>query len=446
MKNNFLNWFSKHDDSIFCIVIASVATAVEHYIVGKHPDYMLFFSILAIGFMLVKVVRILFWKNHKRLFLTFLCATINIVIINHFYSYQQFLATFPFLATYDPWILLLGVSGSILAVLLVVRLSISTLPKLFSGSADGEKMSFYFLKKRCSSTNKTKEGACKPAPDKSETIIIEPHGRKLISAGDKGGKDFPPRRKVNVGAILAIVACIIALGVLGLGSYNLIQVIMHEIRQNSEMNYENITSRIFPYILCWGIVSILLLLLVACFLIIISELIKSGYHFIKSIVDSNGSSEPHLSESSINVLSYAVGLIIFCISSLSDNHKMSDLFNFASGDYLAYPLILLLQLTVCLIIARFASVIISFSITGKANDDKDDIVLNEIENIAKRTFGICTNIFNVVLDAIEDAVLFIKFIPDFFSTLYCFVMSDEEDKPSKASDGDSLGNGDDTKN
>lgn len=260
MKNNFLNWFSKHDDSIFCIVIASVATAVEHYIVGKHPDYMLFFSILAIGFMLVKVVRILFWKNHKRLFLTFLCATINIVIINHFYSYQQFLATFPFLATYDPWILLLGVSGSILAVLLVVRLSISTLPKLFSGSADGEKMSFSFLKKRCSSTNKTKEGACKPAPDKSETIIIEPHGRKLISAGDKGGKDFPPRRKVNVGAILAIVACIIALGVLGLGSYNLIQVIMHEIRQNSEMNYENITSRIFPYILCWGIVSILLLL------------------------------------------------------------------------------------------------------------------------------------------------------------------------------------------
>lgn len=162
------------------------------------------------------------------------------------------------------------------------------------------------------------------------------------------------------------------------------------------------------------IISILMLTMVVVLTVVeAAHIIKRS---IRKILHRNNNNANQIPNTFLTSSVIFFILLYFAYNSgMADSiSSLDDLFNFSFGNKIALPVTLLLLLTIFIIFIHLIDYVIQ---SWDRNRDR----------IYKKMKKIVHLMINIVIDSITSALKFIKFIPNYFSYMYDFVMNPTDD-------------------
>lgn len=387
-----MRFLQKHAKSI-CFIILSIPLCITFSVFCEnYSDYTYFIDfILSLSIVVLTGLK-LFNRIGTETFISLIsCNGALIIASNKLYSYDKLMRIKDSFRFSNPYVSLAGIVFLAIFVLLTMKLI------LWAKIKDTESMG-----QRENSIQRSEENNTISENNVSVNSDISPH----TSA----------REKNTVGYIIAVTGLVI----FGLVFSVIIIYFIHKNFSNDSWK-ENLKLIFLCVVVAIGFLFALYLLVIAA----------------KSIIDivrykkNNNDLLQKISEYRLSVL---ITIALFCILYFFKGEFVSDdltnLISSGIGDILAIPI------AFCILLSAFFVVVYIIHIILKVfSVDDNKIPYEEVKTIGKEVFGkvykIVKKLYKIVIDSIESALDFARFIPDYFDTIQSLVLGDDDDDDSQ---------------
>lgn len=128
-------------------------------------------------------------------------------------------------------------------------------------------------------------------------------------------------------------------------------------------------------------------------------------------------------------LSAVISIVVFYLAYKVTGVTVDTFYDLINkGEYLALPLIILFIGAAFVIFLRLIHATLLLLVGMKPDSIKEFWKkINDKTNITERVVEILKIIIDIILNSVITVLKFVKFIPDFFSTIYSFVLEDESE-------------------
>lgn len=131
----------------------------------------------------------------------------------------------------------------------------------------------------------------------------------------------------------------------------------------------------------------------------------------------------------LDALSAVITIVVFYLAYKVTGLTVDTFYDFVNkGEYLALPLIILFVGAAFIVFLRLIHATLLLLVEMKPDSIKEFWKkINDKTNITERVSEILKMIIDIVLDSIITVFKFVKFIPDFFDSIYLLVLEDENE-------------------
>lgn len=345
----------------------------------------------AIAYLLLCFYNAFFKNKYKGMVEKVLSGLMVIAFSNELYDYNKVIALFPIFKSTDPMLFSLIVLGVILSLLIIIKI-----------------MTFIY--------------------DNTDVNGIQSSGDNSICAGGNitggnqtgGGTSAPKSKDNNAWMVLYFVFLIILIGAGGA----LFSILYNKGILKQSYDFFEVVSYLLKY--AGSIVMIFLAIVIVIILLI--EMIK----LIISRMKVFATSLKHNTQENtvpLYLFSIIVDVVVCYLTYKFTGIDMDSFYDFVNdGKYLALPLMILFVGVAFVIFLRLTHATLVLLVDMKPENVKSFLQkVNAKAKITERVVEIIKMIIDIVLDTLLTALKFVSFIPDFFCTLYTFVLEDEQD-------------------
>lgn len=383
-----MRFLQKHANSICFIILSIPLCIILSVFCENYSDYTYFIDfILSLGIVVLTGLK-LFNRIVTETFISLIsCNGALIIASNKLYSYDKLMRIKDGFKFSNPYVSLAGIVILAIVILLTMKLI------LWAKIKDTESMI-----QREDGIQQSEENNTVNENNVSVNSDVSPH----TSA----------REKNTVGYIIAVTGLVI----FGLVFSVIIIYFIYKNFSNDSWK-ENLKLIFLCIVVAIGFLFVLHLLVIAAKSIIdIVRYRKGNNDFVQKI-----------SEYKLSIL---ITIALFCILYFfkgkfgSDN--LTDLISSGIGDILALPIAFCILLSAFFVVVYIIHIILKvFSV-----DDKK-IPYEKAKTISKEAFGkvyeIVKQLYEIVIESIESALNFARFIPDYFDTIQSLVLGDDYD-------------------
>lgn len=380
-----VKYFRRHMRLLYTI-ITIVFCAFKGFFLASDFDTDFFITLVLVTVIFVNAYYVAIRKKH--------CAhnivpyaAIAIVFVNRLYSYERLTLLFPAIGTIDPLWLVAG-----LAIIAIIAMIVAKVLSLLSAE-EAEK----------NTVIRESKHSVEYAP--SHTVGQAQVQRHEIA---------PHKVSLRPLWVLLILVCILVF------TFLTFHLVITKVPVEPFNFFDTVT-----YLVAYSAAILVVLFAVGLTMTVIIEMIRfiCSRIWLSRVLESrqNGTTPP------LYVFSFIIVAILFYLSFRISGFTMDDFTDTISGgEYLALPLTILVIVTAFCLLVRITHGLILLVM---------DMNVKEIKNFFSRTAkSICLNetivsisntIVGIVLKTIDLALKFVKFIPDFFESMYHFTFVDE---------------------
>ena len=345
----------------------------------------------AIAYLILCFYNIIFNKKYNGMFGKVLSGLIIIAFSNELYNYNKVVALFPIFKKTDPMLFSLIVLGTTLLLLIIIKI-----------------MTFIY-------ENTDVNGTQSP-----EGNYINVSGNNAENNSMKEGIGEPKSKNNNTWMILYFVFLIILIGAGGA----LFSILYDKGMLKQNYDFFEVISFLLKYV---GYI-IMIFIAIVMVIILLIEMIRLIISRVKGFAASlkNDGQENDIP---LYLLSIIIDIVICYLTYKLTGIDIDYFYNFANGGkYIALPLMILFIGVAFVIFLRLIHATLVLLVDMKPENVKLFLrKVNEKNKIADRIVEIIKTIIDIIFDIVLAALKFVSFIPNFFNTLYVFVLEDEED-------------------
>lgn len=382
----------------FCCIIITAVICFAIYRWGSNNDKACFALTLgAVAFLFLCFYNIIFRVNRKGMVVGVLSGLTVIAFANKIYDYEKLKTLVPILSNVDPMIFTIIVLGGALSILLLAKLLIyiydNAEDNVFPASSNGTPTSNNIGDANSNNTRLAKGGSTN-----ANSTINASHSKAWMVL-------YFIFLIILIGAGCALFSILYKNGVL---------------KQNYD--FFEIAASLLKY--AGSVVMILLeVVIVIIFLIEMIRLIVSRMRaFSLSLKeDAKADTIP------LYALSAVLDIIVCYLTYKFTGVTIDSFYSLAnSSEYLALPLLILFVGIAFVIFLRLTHATLLLLVEMKPDNVRGFLKkVNDKARITERVIEIVRMLIDIVLNSIITVLKFVTFIPDFFGTLYSFVLEDE---------------------
>lgn len=382
----------------FCCIIITVVICFAIYRWGSNNSKACFaLTIGAVVFLFLCFYNIIFRNDRKGMDVNVLSGLTVIAFANKLYDYEKIKTLVPILRNVDPMIFIIIVLGGVLFILLFAKLLIylydNAADNVYSSSSNVLPNSSKIGEDNSNSTQMSKDGSASP-----DNTINARHSKTWMVL-------YFIFLIILIGAGVALFSILYKNGIL---------------RQNYD--FFEIAVSLLKY--AGSVIMILLEVVIAIiFLIEMIRLIVSRMrafsHSLKE--DAKGDTIP------LYALSAVLDIIVCYFAYKFTGITIDSFYSLTnSTEYLALPLLILFVGIAFVIFLRLTHATLLLLVEMKPDNVRGFLKkVNDKARITERIVEIVRMLIDIVLNSIIMVLKFVTFIPDFFGTLYLFVLEDE---------------------
>lgn len=376
--------YIKHHMWLLYVVAAIAICTAKHFLLPADMDF--FVTLVMVIILLIDACRLVA-KKHMPNASVIPYAMIVIVFVNRLYSYDRLKQLIPMLADVDPLWAAVALVLLAIAALLVIRL----IPHLGTGG------------------NERSAAVYEHRPSVENTV-----------SSATGQTHVPPQEAMPHKPVLRpLWIFLILVFILG-ATFLTFHLVIAKVPVEPFDFIDTVT-----YLLAYSAAILCVIMAVGLTMTVIIELVRFIYSRIWlpriSGTDANNGAPP------LYVFSFIIVAVLFYLSFRISGFTMDDFTETISGgEYLALPLTVLVMITAFCILVRITHGLILLVM------DMDATKIRSFFSRAAQSIGLNETIISIsktivaiVLGTIDLALKFVKFIPDFFESMYNFTFADE---------------------
>lgn len=387
--------------SYFCqplsfIITAGICFAIYHW--GSNNEKACFALTLgAIAFLFLCFYNIIFKNNSKGMVMNVLDGLFVILFANKLYDYEKLVALIPILKNIDPVVFCVMVLGAVLFALLIIRFII------------------YIYDNNISTPNV--ENDISPM---TSSHVGNRNDDRISSIKERDVNNITTKNRSNT---WIVIYCIFLLILIGAGC-----AIFNILYENGVLKYNydffEVVASLLKYV---GSVAMLILavVVVIIFLIEMIRIIVLRIQVFATSLKEDKTTQPI----PLYVLSVVLDIIVCYIAYRFSGFTIDSFYNFVnSGEYIAFPLLILFGGIAFVIFLRLTHTTLLLLVEMKSENIKEFLKkINNKADITNRVIEIVKMLIDIVLNSIILVLKFVIFIPDFVGTIYAFVLQDEDE-------------------
>lgn len=341
-----------------------------------------------ITYLIICFYNVIFNKKYKEMFERILSGLIIVAFSNELYSYNKVVALFPIFKNTDPMLFSLIILGAVLLLLIVIKIMIFIYENTDANGTQFSEDNYIYMDGNAVENNNM-EG-------------------KLKSKNN------------NTWMILYFVFLVILIGA-GCALFN----ILYD-KGVLEQNYD--FFEVVSFLLKYAGYIVLIFIAIVTVVILLIEMIRLIILRMKVFVVSlkNDGQE---NDSPLYLLSIIIDIVICYLTYRFTGIDMDSFYNFANGGkYIALPLMILFVGIAFVIFRRLIHATLVLLVDMRPAKIKSFLEkINNENQITHRIVEIIKKIIDIIFSTVLTALNFVSFIPDYFGSLYIFVLEDEED-------------------
>ena len=365
--------------------IATIAICItKHFLLPADMDF--FLTLVMVVILLIDACR-LAARKHLPNASVIPYAMIVIVFVNRLYSYDRLKLLIPILADVDP----LWAAVALILLAIVALLVIRLVPHL---GTSGNEMS-------------------------AAGYECRPSGESTVSSTAGQAKVHPQEATPYKPVLRPLWIFLILVFILG-ATFLTFHLVIAKVPVEPFDFFDTVT-----YLLAYSAAILCVIMAVGLTMTVIIELVRFIYSRIWlpriSGTDQNSGAPP------LYVFSFIIVAVLFYLSFRISGFTMDDFTEIISGgEYLALPLTVLVIITAFCILVRITHGLILLVMDMDATKIRS-FFSRAAQNIGlnETIISISKTIVAIVLGTIDLALKFVKFIPDFFESMYNFTFADE---------------------
>jgi len=346
----------------------------------------------SLAYLLLCFFNALFKNKYKGMIQKVLSGFTIIAFANEMYDYNKIIEVLPVFNNIDPMLFALIVLGSVLTILIIIKVMI-----------------FVY------------ENADSSPASVSVDSKAQKTGNTVSDSNSSGGNSKQRQSKDNNAWM---VLYFIFLTILLIGGGALFAVLYNKGVLEQSYDFFEVVTILLKY--AGSIVMLLLAIVIVIILLI--EMIRLIISRMKTFAASL-KNERQSDTAPLYLLSIILDVVICYLTYKFTGIDMDSFYDFVNdGRYLALPLMMLFVGVAFVIFLRLTHATLVLLVDMKPENVKAFLQkVNEKTQITDRVVEIIKTIIDIVLDTLLTALEFVAFIPDFFGSLYSFVLEDEEE-------------------
>lgn len=411
-------FFKKHAVFFLHIVITLLLSIGLTLLFKKFPEYK-WLANLGVGIYFVyNIYRMVFKKTYVYPFLKIICILVLWTIVNEFYSYPKLIEVLHLPETLESNAMIGMVVGVLLILCVIMKLLSFKEMEEFDRSKNNEAIRDSIHPAKADNPAFSISSADRNENDKHNSSQADLKATMPSSAPIKNGSKEEFYSFLRFLIVLAICGIFIVIPMVWLYHFNTSNP------PDSILDFD----QIFSFLLCNGVAFLLILsalLAVVYILIAVGKCIVIQIRSIKQISDREIKSLNSVPPYSLSII--IVVVLMFLGWRLTDFSLDNLTEILVLGDYLAFPVAVIVLLVLFYILVQLVhAIILMLSRINSQNivrfiSDSD----NELE-FTKRAIMILKNIVDIILDTILTTLAFVKFVPNFFAAMQKMVLEDDD--------------------
>ena len=372
-------------------ITAVVCYGIYHW--GKGHDRECFaITLITIAYLFVCFFNAIFNHSLGGMVQRIVSGLTIIAFANEMYDYNNIVDVFPILKNVAPMIFVFILLGCMLIVLIIIKVMM-------------------FIYENCDA-------------DTNNNVVPANESDNGHEGNNSGGANASASPSNSNGSNAWMVLYFIFLMILIGGGAALFAVLYN--RKDLKQQYDFFEVVMFLLKDTGSIVMVLLAVFIeVIFLIEMIKMIIARMKVFAASLKNDGNSDT----APLYLLSIILDVVVCYLTYKFTGINMDSFYEFVNdGRYLALPLMILFVGIAFVIFLRLIHATLVLLVDMKPETVKSFLKdVNEKTKITERLVEMIKTIVDIILDTLLTALKFVQFIPDFFGTLYVFVLEDEED-------------------